>query len=50
MQGSHLRDKNNDGRREGFQRFMKYRGTLPADFNYKNELAEYRAERHDRIN
>jgi hypothetical protein len=33
-------------RQEAFQRFMQYRGTLPADFDYKNELAEYRNERY----
>jgi hypothetical protein len=29
-------------RQESFQRFMQYRGTLPTDFNYEKELAEYR--------
>jgi hypothetical protein len=33
-------------RQEAFQRFMQYRGTLPADFDYKKELAEYRNERY----
>jgi hypothetical protein len=32
-------------RQKAFQRFMQYRGTLPADFDYKKELAEYRNER-----
>jgi hypothetical protein len=33
-------------RQEAFESFMKYRGTLPADFDYKKELAEYRNERY----
>jgi len=33
-------------RQEAFQRFMQYRGALPADFDYKKELAEYRNERY----
>ena len=37
-------------RQEAFQRFMQYRGTLPADFDYKKELAEYRNERYGHIN
>ena len=37
-------------RLEAFQRFMQYKGTLPADFDYKKELAKYRDERHDNIN
>jgi len=32
-------------RQEAFQNFMKYKGTLPADFDYNKELAEYRDER-----
>ena len=36
-------------RQEGFQHFMQYRGTLPADFDYKKELADYRDERHGYI-
>ncbi|MCL1994257.1 MAG: DUF104 domain-containing protein [Spirochaetes bacterium] len=28
-----------------FQRFMQYKGALPADFDCKKELAEYRSER-----
>jgi len=35
---------------EAFQRFKQYRGTLPADFDYKNELSEYRNERYGHIN
>jgi hypothetical protein len=34
-------------RAEGFRRFMQYQGTLPADFNYKKELADYRDEKYD---
>ena len=37
-------------RQEAFESFMKYRGTLPADFDYKKELAEYRNERYGNIN
>jgi hypothetical protein len=37
-------------RQEAFQRFMQYRGTLPADFDYKKELAEYRNERYGYTN
>jgi hypothetical protein len=33
-------------REEGFRRFMQYQGTLPADFDYKKELADYRDELH----
>jgi hypothetical protein len=36
-------------RQRAFQRFMQYRGTLPADFDYKKELAEYRDERYGHI-
>jgi len=34
---------------EAFQRFTLYRGTLPADFDYKKELSEYRNERYGHI-
>ena len=37
-------------RQEAYQDFMKYKGTLPADFDYKTELAEYRDERYGHIN
>jgi len=37
-------------RQEAYQRFMQYRGTLPADFDYKKELAEYRNERYGYTN
>ena len=36
-------------RQEAFQNFMEYKGALPADFNYKKELEDYRNERYDRI-
>ena len=36
-------------RQEAFQSFMQYRGMLPADFDYKKELADYRDESHGRI-
>jgi len=47
--------KNNDAeslarRQLAFERFMKYRGSLPADFDYKKELREYRDERYGYIN
>jgi len=35
-------------RQEAFQNFMKYKGTLPADFDYNKELAEYRDERYSK--
>jgi hypothetical protein len=37
-------------REKAFEHFSQYRGTLPADFDYKKELAEYRDERYGRIN
>ena len=37
-------------RLQAFQNFMKYKGTLPADFDYKKELAEYRDERYGHTN
>jgi len=36
-------------KQEAFQRFMRYRGTLPAGFDYKKELSEYRNERYGHI-
>jgi hypothetical protein len=33
-------------RQAAFEGFMKYAGRLPADFDYKRELAEYREERY----
>ena len=38
-------DEKQARRQKAFERFMQYRGTLPADFDYKKELAEYRDER-----
>ena len=35
-----------DKRQEAFQNFMQYKGVLPADFDYKKELTEYRDNRH----
>ena len=43
-------DVNNKRRKEAFENFMSYRGTLPADFDYKKELEEYRDERYGNIN
>jgi hypothetical protein len=37
-----------DKRKAGFQTFMNYKGMLPADFDYRKELADYRDERHGR--
>jgi hypothetical protein len=37
-------------RQKAFQNFMQYRGILPADFDYKKELTEYRNERYGHIN
>jgi len=36
----------NSRKHQAFQHFLKYKGTLPSDFDYKKELAEYRNERH----
>ena len=36
-------------RREAFNNFMKYKGTLPADFDYRKELSEYRDTRYGHI-
>jgi hypothetical protein len=33
-------------RQAAFDGFMQYAGRLPADFDYKKELAEYREERY----
>ena len=40
---------NNERRREAFQNFMQHSGTLPADFDYKKELNDYRDERYGHI-
>jgi hypothetical protein len=37
-----------DKRKAGFQTFMSYKGILPADFDYRKELADYRDERYGR--
>jgi hypothetical protein len=37
-----------DKRKAGFQTFMKYKGSLPADFDCRKELADYRDERYGR--
>ncbi|MDR2900430.1 MAG: hypothetical protein LBV20_02770 [Treponema sp.] len=41
-----IEETDKDKRAEGFQRFMQYQGTLPAEFDYKKELTGYRDERH----
>lgn len=43
-------EKINSKRQEGFNNFMKYKGTLPSDFDYKKELKNYRDERYDNFN
>ena len=35
--------------REAFERLMRYKGTLPADFDYKAELAAARSEKYENI-
>jgi hypothetical protein len=37
-------------KQEAFQRLTRYCGILPADFDYKLELSEYRNERYGNIN
>jgi len=34
---------------KAFQRFMQYRGVLPADFDYRKELDDSRNDRYDHI-
>lgn len=41
--------KKQSKRQEAYQQFLRYRGTLPADFDYKKELAEYRDERYGHL-
>ena len=36
-------------RQKAFERFMQYRGTLPANFDYQKELADSREERYGNI-
>jgi hypothetical protein len=36
-------------KQEAFQRFTRYLGVLPADFDYRLELSEYRNERYGHI-
>ena len=40
-------ERQNSRRQEAFQNFMKYKGILPDNFDYKKELAEYRNGRYD---
>ena len=39
-------DEKNAKKHEAFNRFMQYKGILPIDFDYKEELANYRDERY----
>jgi hypothetical protein len=43
-------NRNPDKRQAGFQAFMKYKGSLPAAFDYRKELSDYREERYGYIN
>ena len=36
-------------KKKAFKNFMKYKGVLPADFDYNKELAEYRDTRYGHI-
>ena len=45
MESGEKQEEKQSRRQKAFERFMQYRGTLPADFDYKKELAEYRDER-----
>ena len=40
----------NKRRKEAFERFMQYGGTLFADFDYKKELSDYREEHYGHTN
>ena len=37
-------------RQKSFNNFMKFKGTLPANFDYQKELSDYRDERYGHIN
>jgi hypothetical protein len=39
-------NRNPDKRQAGFQAFMKYKGSLPTNFDYRKELSDYREERY----
>jgi hypothetical protein len=39
-----------DKRKAGFRTFMKYKGRLSADFDYRKELTDYQDERYGRTN
>jgi predicted DNA-binding antitoxin AbrB/MazE fold protein len=44
-------DEEKRARREkAFKDFSQYKGTLPADFDYKKKLSEYRDERYGHTN
>ena len=47
---SQTAQNNTAERQKAYQNFMQYRGILPADFDYKKELAESRDERYGHIN
>jgi len=50
FQGTESIEAQHSRRHEAFQNFMKYKGILPAGFDYKKEIAGYRDERYDHIN
>ena len=43
-------DKKKARRQEALLYLKQYKGVLPADFDYKKELSEYRDERYGHIN
>jgi len=46
VHNSNTADADKKRKQEAFERFMGYNATLPADFDYKKELDEYREERY----
>jgi len=46
----HNADEQHIKKQIAFQNFMKYKGTLHPDFDYKKELSEYRDERYGNTN
>jgi len=50
IQQNEMAEIKNKKRKEAFENFMSYHGVLPADFDYKNELNDYREERYGHNN
>ena len=48
-EAAYNQEENRIKRQEAYQNFMKYRGSLPADFDYEKELTEYRDQRYGHI-